>query len=32
MEQTLLIKNSGLDQLFEPFRAAAGGRRKFPRK
>lgn len=31
MEQTLLIKNSGLDRLFEPFRAAAGGRRKYPR-
>ena len=32
MEQTLLIKNSGLDSLFEPFRKAAGGRRKYPRK
>ena len=32
MEQTLLIKNSGLDALFEPFRKAQGGRRKFPRK
>ncbi|MBE6435224.1 MAG: DUF3820 family protein [Akkermansia sp.] len=32
MEQTLLIKNSGLDALFEPFRRAQGGRRKFPRK
>lgn len=26
MEQTLLIKNSGLDALFNPFRAAQGGR------
>lgn len=26
MEQTLLIKNSGLDALFNPFRAARGGR------
>ena len=32
MEQTFLIKNSGLDSLFEPFRKAAGGRRKFPRR
>ena len=32
MEQTLLIKNSGLDKLFDPFRAANGGRRKYPRK
>lgn len=32
MEQTLLIKNSGLDRLFAPYRAAQGGRRHFPRK
>lgn len=32
MEQTLLIKNSGLDCLFAPFRAAAGGRRQYPRR
>lgn len=31
MEQTLLIKNSGLDHLFHPYRAARGGRRRFPR-
>ncbi len=31
MEQTLLIKNSGLDRLFDPYRAARGGRRHFPR-
>ncbi len=30
MEQTFLIKNSGLDSLFTPFRTANGGRRKFP--
>ncbi len=30
MEQTLLIKNSGLDELFTPFRTANGGRRKYP--
>ncbi len=30
MEQTLLIKNSGLDALFSPFRTANGGRRRFP--
>ena len=30
MEQTLLIKNSGLDKLFDPFRAVAGGRRRYP--
>ncbi len=30
MEQTLLIKNSGLDALFTPFRTANGGRRKYP--
>ncbi len=32
MEQTFLIKNSGLDKIFDPFRAANGGRRKHPRK
>ena len=32
MQQTLQIKDAGLDALFEPFRAAAGGRRHFPRK
>lgn len=32
MEQTLLIKNSGLDRLFEPHRQAQGGRRRFPRR
>ena len=32
MEQTLLIKNSGLDSLFDAFRKAQGGRRKYPRK
>ena len=32
MEQTLLLKNSGLDSIFEPFRKSQGGRRKFPRK
>ncbi|MGN0868780.1 MAG: putative quorum-sensing-regulated virulence factor [Akkermansia sp.] len=32
MEQCLLIKNAGLDRLFEPFRAAAGGRRRYPRR
>ncbi len=30
MEQTFLIKNSGLDALFTPFRTANGGRRRFP--
>ncbi len=30
MEQTFLIKNSGLDSLFTPFRQANGGRRRFP--
>ena len=29
MEQTLLIKNSGLDKLFEPYRRARGGRRRY---
>ena len=32
MEQTLLIKDSWMDALFEPFRKAQGGRRKYPRK
>lgn len=32
MEQTLLIKNSGLDRLFEPHRRAQGGRRRYPRR
>lgn len=32
MEQTFLIKNSGLDSLFAPYRAARGGFRHFPRK
>lgn len=32
MEQCLLIKNAGLDRLFEPFRTAAGGRRRYPRR
>ncbi len=30
MEQTFLIRCSGLDALFTPFRAANGGRRRFP--
>ncbi len=29
MEQCLLIKNSGLDKLFTPFRKANGGRRQY---
>ncbi len=29
MEQCLLIKNSGLDSLFEPFRRANGGRQSY---
>jgi len=29
MEQTLLIKNTGFDKLFEPYRKARGGRRKY---
>lgn len=32
MQQTLLLKNSGLDRLFAPFREAKGGKRKFPKK
>ena len=32
MQQTLLIKNSGLDRLFDPARAARGGFRHYPRK
>ena len=32
MEQCLLIKNAGLDKLFNPYRAANGGRRLYPRK
>ena len=32
MEQALLIKNSGLDRLFDPYRQANGGRRHFPRR
>lgn len=32
MEQTFLIKNSGLDTLFAPYRAARGGFRRFPTK
>ncbi len=32
MQQTLLIKNNGLDCLFDPFRQARGGRRKYPKK
>ena len=32
MEQTYLIKNSGLDALFAPFREARGGFRHYPRK
>lgn len=32
MEQTFLIKNSGLDRLFNPFRAAQGDRCHYPRK
>ena len=32
MEQTFLIKNCGLDKLFDPFRTARGGFRHYPRK
>lgn len=32
MEQTFLIKNSGLDFIFDPFRKARGGFRFIPRK
>lgn len=32
MEQAFLIKNCGLDHLFDSFRAAQGGRRHYPRK
>ncbi len=32
MQQTFLIKNSGLDHLFDPFREARGGFCKYPRK
>ena len=32
MEQTYLIKCSGLDSLFAPFRAARGGFCHYPRK
>ena len=32
MQQTFLIKNSGLDHLFTPFREARGGFRKYPGK
>lgn len=29
MEQTMLIRNSGFDKLFEPYRKALGGRRRY---
>ncbi len=32
MQQTLLIKNSGLDRLFNSGRTSRGGFRPFPRK